>query len=103
MPSSLDYDMTDRVMVVIEEYIKRNKLNYSSFGKKIGLDKAYFSNIRTKRQRFKNEHLHSIARITGLNLNYVFGVSRQIYIKETQQPLSEQLSDIAIQVRNLGY
>lgn len=104
--SDFENAVTDRVLLVIDDYISRNKetLNYVKFAGKIGMHKQKLSNIRAHRTKFTHQQLQSISKITGLNLNFAFGVSREMYNKvSSTQSLSDQLQDLVTQLKNVGF
>ena len=97
----LQSDITDRLMIAVKQYIADNDLNFKLFGELIGLDPTYFSAIRSKRQSFQNEHMAAIGKVTGVNMNFVFGLSHDVYVKRSK-PISQQLSEISATLAGLN-
>lgn len=79
------YTSDIQILKLPEILIRDGKiLNSNQFFKESGIDKYRFSHVKNQKKdgrsyHFTPEHIESVASKYGINTNWIFGLSKQIY------------------------
>ena len=73
----------ERMLIILAESVARGIAEHEKdYFEKIGFQRTNISNVRKGTQSFTKEHILAAAELTGVNINWLFGLENNMMRKE---------------------